>query len=256
MLIDTHAFLGPWPFYPHPPRSGRGLAAQLAAHAVRRAYVSPLGAAFLPEPMPANRELFAAVRRVSVLIPVPVINPALAAWRHHLDACQAAAPISAVRLMPNYHNYSLRRRDLGEFMAEISRRGLHLAVSVRLEDERNRYFGLAVKGVPVGDLAAFLNHHPHHHVLCNGLYKGEIERLAQTCDNFSADLTFAEFLDTIRALRATLPARRIMLGTGTPLLSIAAQIAKLRFARIPAAELAAIGAGNAVKFFERQRKRV
>ena len=248
MLIDTNVFFGSWPFLPHPNRTGRELAAHLAAHGVKTGWVSPLGAAFLPEPMPANRTLFAAVRGMRALIPVPVLNPALATWRDHLDECVDTMAIRAVRVMPTYHHYTLRDRRLPEFMAALRDNGVRLLVSARLEDERNRYFGLTVKGTRVADLAPFLRRFPEHHVLCNGLYKGEIERLAREGANFSADLTFAEFLTTIESLRAALPARRLMVGTGTPLLSTAAQLAKLRDARIPARERAAIGSENARRF--------
>ena len=76
MLLDTNVFLGSWPFLPHPVRTGAELAIHLAAHGVTIGLVSPLGAVFLPEPMSANRALFAAVRGVRSLIPVPVINTA------------------------------------------------------------------------------------------------------------------------------------------------------------------------------------
>ena len=253
MLTDTHAFLGRWPFLPHREQTGSELATHLGEHGIRRALVSPLGAAFLPEPMPANRELFAAVRRVPALVPVPVINPALATWRDHLDECVAAARVTVVRILPNYHNYTLRHPRLVEFMAELTRRRLNLAISVRLEDERNRYHGLTVRGVPAADLAAFLHRHPGHHVLCNGLYKAEIERLARECGNFTADLTFAEFLDTLATLRAVLPVSRIVVGTGTPLLSTAAQLAKLHHSRQPARERAAIGGLSALRFLAPRR---
>jgi len=249
MLIDTHVFLGAWPFLHHPVRTAPALAAHLAAHGIGRALVSPFAAAFLPEPMPANRALFAAVRRTPALVPVPVINPALATWREHLDACLASSPVPVVRLMPAFHHYTLRDRRLDAFMAALAERGVKLAITVRLDDERNRYHSLAVKGVPAADLALFLRRHAAHHVLCNGLYKAEIEHLARECGNFSADLTFAEFLDTLAALRAALPARRLMLGTATPLFSTAAQLAKLHATRQPARERAAVGAGNARRFF-------
>ena len=251
MLIDTNAFLGSWPFLPHPVRTGRELADHLGANGVKLALVSPLGAAFLPEPMPANRALFAAVRGVRALVPIPVINPALAVWRDHLKECLDSMTNRAVRIMPTYHNYTPRDRRLPEFMAALKEHNVRLLVSVRLEDERNRYFGLTVKGTRVADLAAFLRRFPEHHVLCNGLYKGEIERLARECDNFSADLTFAEFLTTVESLRAALPVRRLMVGTGTPLLSTAAQIAKLRCARLPQRERSAIGSENVRRFLAR-----
>ena len=136
-LIDTNVNLGPWPFTPVPDRTGPELAAHLAASGVRRALVSHLGAVFQPEPMVTNRKLFAAVKKTPGLLPVPVINPALANWREQLAECLAAGPIRAVKIFPNYPNYYLGARKLDAFMAAIADAGLRLIVYVRLEDERH-----------------------------------------------------------------------------------------------------------------------
>ena len=54
MLIDANVYLGSWPFAPLPPRTGPQLAAHLRALGIARSLVSPLGAVFQPDPMPAN----------------------------------------------------------------------------------------------------------------------------------------------------------------------------------------------------------
>ena len=76
MLIDANVNLGPWPFTPVPDSTGPQLAAHLKANGIRRALVSHFGAVFLPDPMPANRRLFATVARTPALLPVPILNPA------------------------------------------------------------------------------------------------------------------------------------------------------------------------------------
>lgn len=249
MLIDANASLGSWPFAPLPDRTAAALQAHLARAGIGRALVSHLGAVFLPDPMPANRKLFAAVRRAPALLPVPILNPALAAWREQLAECRAAAPIRAVKILPGYHGYSLRARALGDFMAALAAARLRLILGVRLEDERHAYFALRVRGVPAADLAAFLRRFPAHHVLCAGLSKPEIETLAARCDNFSADIAFAEWLDTLELLLKKIPARRLLLGTNTPLFSARAQADKVRRARLPAKTKSLIGAKNARRLF-------
>ena len=249
-LIDTNVNLGPWPFTPVPDRTGPELAAHLAASGVRRALVSHLGAVFQPEPMVTNRKLFAAVKKTPGLLPVPVINPALANWREQLAECLAAGPIRAVKIFPNYHNYSLGARKLDAFMAAIADAGLRLIVNVRLEDERHKYFALRIKGVPVKQMDAFLARHPQHHVLLSGIYKGEIDKLAPKYKNFSAEIAFCEITNVLEIMLRTFPARRLMLGTCTPLLSTRGNVDKLRCARIPAGAQALIGADNARRFFK------
>lgn len=250
MLIDSNVNLGPWPFTPVRDRTGPELAAHLAASGIRRALVSHLGAVFQPEPMATNRKLFAAVRRTAALLPVPVINPALANWREQLAECRAATLIRAVKIFPNYHNYSLASRRLDPFLDALDEAGLRLVINVRLEDERHRYFALRIKGVPLTQVAAFLQRHPRRHVLFTGLYKPEVEKLAPAHDNFSADVAFCELTNTLERILRKIPAHRLLLGTCTPLLSTYGEVGKLTDARISAAAKKLIGSENARRFFK------
>lgn len=249
-LIDTHAFLGSWPFSLSPALTAAQLAAHLACNGIRRALVSHLGAVFQPDPMPANRALFAALRRMPALVPVPILNPALATWRDHLNRCSAAAmPLRAVLILPNYHRYALTSRRLDIFMSALAEARVKLILNVRFEDERHTYFALRIKGVTVDAIATFLRRFPQHHVLCAGLYHSEIERLAAQCKNFSADISFAEAMTTLESLRDKIPAQRLMYGSCAPLLSVPAQVAKIRHARLPARQLGLVASENARRFF-------
>jgi predicted TIM-barrel fold metal-dependent hydrolase len=249
MLIDANAALGPWPFAPLPERTAPRLVAHLKANGIGRALVSHLGAVFLPEPMPANRALFAAVRRTPALLPVPILNPALASWREHLTTCLAAAPLRAVKILPVHHNYSLRLPALADFLAALESAKIRLIIGTRLEDERHRYHALNIKGLPVAAIAAFLTRFPKTHVVLSGLYKPEIEQLAATHANFSADIAFAEWLRTLEILTKKIPARRLLLGTHTPLFETRAQVDKLRLAKISKRSATLIASENAVRLF-------
>ena len=250
MLIDTNANLGPWPFSPLPDYTGPQLATHLAASGIRRALVSHLGAVFLPDPMPANRRLFAAVKRTPALLPVPILNPALRTWPEQLAECRAAAPIRAVKILPNYHNYTLKTRALDEFMAALAAAKLKLILNVRLEDERHKYFALRMKGVPMTAIGGFLRRFPDHHVLLTGIYKPELEKLAPDHTNFSADIAFCEWINTLELLLKKIPANRLMLGTCTPLLSTRAETDQLVRSRVPARTKKLIGSVNARRFFK------
>ncbi len=252
MLIDTNVHLGSWPFSPIPDRTGPELAAHLAASGIRRALVSHLGAVFLPEPMPANRQLFAAVRRTPGLLPVPVINLALANWREQLEECRAAAEIRAVKIMPNFHNYRLGDARVADFMAALAAARLKLMLNFRVEDERHKYFALKMKGVPLPDVIAFLQRFPTHHVLLTGAYWSQEVRPLVTKHldlNYSIEIAFCETFKTLETMLGSIPARRLLLGTNTPLLSTRGQVDKLRCAMIPAKAKALIGSENARRFF-------
>jgi predicted TIM-barrel fold metal-dependent hydrolase len=249
MLIDAHAHLGSWPFTLVAERKPAALVAELRDHGIRQAIVGHLGAVLAPEPGPANRELFRAVQASPGLTPLPTINPLLANWREELDACASSAAINAVKIVPNYHNYSLAARPLGDFIGALRQRKLRLVIQTRLEDERHRYFALRIKGVPVPQLALFLQKFPNCSPLILGLYLPEIRELAHYAANFSIDTAFAEWEETMVDLLQVLPARQILFGSHTPLHSTSAQVAKLRLARIRASARNAIGTQNAQRFF-------
>lgn len=248
MLIDVNAYLGHWPFSAAPRRRPGEFAEHLARSGIKRAVVSPLDAVLAPEPMTANAYLFDAARHIRAFAPLPIVNPALANWREQLEACRVAGA-RAVRILPNYHNYRLRNARLAEFMDALAAAKLQLVLTVRLEDERQRYFALNIRGVPVAELTEFLQRFPKHHVLCTGLSLGETTLLAAKADNFSIDLAYVEHNELAPRLRQLLPARRVMFGTLAPMLSPEAQRAKLTTDYFTAAERARIGVANAREFF-------
>jgi len=249
VLIDSNVHLGTWPFAPLPEYTAGKLVAHLSSQTIGHSLVSHLGAVFLPDPMPANRKLFKAVKSYSAFTPVPVINPTLATWREHLETCLSAAPIRAVKIFPNYHNYRLTDRRLDQFVAALDEAKLKLILNVRLADERTQYFALRIKGIPPSQIASFLLRFAEHHPLLTGIYRPELKQLAGQCENFSADIAFCEWRNTIADLLTVLPPHRLLLGTCSPLLSTRAQVDKLRLAGISAKAKTLIGSINAKRFF-------
>ncbi|MEZ5414046.1 MAG: hypothetical protein R3F03_07000 [Opitutaceae bacterium] len=248
-MIDANTYLGSWPFTLTPNRTPAQFVRHLADSGIKRALVSHFDAVFQPDPMPANRKLFAAVKRTPSLIPIPIINLRLANWREQLAECQAAK-VHAVKLTPNFHNYTLAAPAVADFVAALVKTKLKLVINVRFEDERHRYFGLKVVGLPVADLKAFLKAYPKVNPLITGIYRPELKELAKAAKNFSADISFCEWHNTLADLLPSIPASRLMLGTCTPMLSTRGEVEKLRCANIPAQAKERIGSTNAAKFFK------
>jgi hypothetical protein len=249
--FDANTWTGRWPFAFVEEHNPRSLAAHLRAHGIARALVSPLDAVFAPEPGPANYQLLRATEGVAALVPVPVINPALGNWREELSACAADARVRAVRLLPRYHNYRLGAAVVNELVAELTRLKLRLIVQVRLIDERHEFHAMNLKPVPVAELQAFLRQHRKLPVLASGLLRAEILPLAPKHPNLLADLSFAEWHDTIPHLLAKVPAKQLAFASHTPFLVTAAARAKLDRAETPAGQRAAVAARNLDKFLSR-----
>lgn len=246
--FDANTWVGRWPFAFLEAHTPRSLAAHLAAHGIGRALVSPLDAVFSPEPGPANRALLRSTRSEEKLVPVPVINPALANWREELAACAADPRVRAIRLLPPYHGYRLASRAAGEFTRELARRRLRLIVQIRLIDERHEWHAMTIKPVSAADLGEFVGRHPGLPVLAGGLLRHEIRSLLPQHRNLLADLSWAEWHDTVPHLLALVPARQLCFASHTPFLVTAAARAKLESAGTGATKLAAIAAGNLDRF--------
>ncbi len=250
-FFDTSTWIGRWPFSFAPAHTPRSLAAHLQRHGITRALVSPLDAVFAPAPQPANRALLATTHRNRVLIPVPVINPALATWREDVAEIAADRRVRAVRLLPNYHNYSLSAPAVDELIAALAKHRLRLIVQMQLIDHRHEFHALTIKPVPTADLATLLRRHRTLPVLASGLLRPDLTKLARRHANLLADLSFAEWHDTMEHLRVRVPAHQLVFASHTPFLITAAARAKLDTSTLPASERANIAAGNLRRFLGR-----
>lgn len=247
--FDANTWIGRWPFSFADSPTPRSLAAHLVRHGIARALVSPLDAVFAPAPQPANRALLADTRGIRALVPVPVINPALAGWREDLAEVAADPRVRAVRLLPNYHNYLLGAACVDELLAALARRRLRPIVQVQLIDQRHEYHAMALKPVPAADLAALLKRH-RRPLLASGLMRPDLLKLAPKHPHLLADLSFAEWHDTMEHLRARVSARQLAFASHTPFLITAAARAKLDRSTLPAAERVAIASANLRRFLQ------
>lgn len=247
-FFDANTWTGRWPFSFADAHTPRSLAAHLKRHGIGRALVSPLDAVFAPAPQPANLALLAATRRQPGLVPVPVLNPALAGWRDDLAEIAADPRVRAVRLLPNYHDYRLDNPAVDALIAALQRRGLRLIIQMQLIDHRHEHHALTIKPVPAAGLAALLRRHRRLPVLAGGLLRPDLLQLAPRHPHLLADLSFAEWHDTMEHLLARVPVRQLAFASHTPLLITAAARAKLDTSMLRTAARNAIAAANLQRF--------
>jgi len=246
--FDASTWIGRWPFSFAEAHTPHSLAAHLKKHGIGRALASTIDAVFAPAPQPANRALLAATRAFRTLIPVPVINPALASWRDDLAEVAHDRRVRAVRLLPNYHGYRLDLPAVDDLIAALRRHRLRLIVQMQLIDARHEYHALTIKPVPADDLAALLRRQRTLPLLASGLLRPDLMKLARRHANLLADLSFAEWHDTMEHLTARVPARQLAFASHTPFLITAAARAKLDSSTLPASQRTPISAGNLQRF--------
>ncbi len=246
--FDANTWIGSWPFSFQRAHTARSLEGALRSHRITRALVSSLACVFAPDPAPGNRALLASTRGFPGLQPVPVVNPSLGSWREDVDRLLEDPRVRAIRILPAYHGYRLRLAAAGDLLELLEDRGRRLIVSARLIDERHEYHALRIKPVPTADLDGFLSQYPRVPVLVSGLLRPDIFTLAKTHPQLLADLSFAEWHETMRHLTSRVPARQLVFASHTPFLITAAAPAKFDGTALPKRVLQSIAIRNLESF--------
>jgi uncharacterized protein len=244
MIIDVNTALGHWPFQKFALNSAAKLARHLKSVGIGQALVSSTDAILYPDPAVCNAELFKAVRGHPMLSPVPTVNPALSNWRPIVSA----GKVNAVRIVPNYHCYSLTDCALTDLMQALAERKTPLMIQMRVDDERNQYPLMQVAGVAREAVIRFANRFPDMPIICLCAYFGEARELVQNTANVSVDLSFIETFRTLSTLLEQIPAERVLFGSHAPFLYTRSALMKLEaIAGMPAAHQA-IAHANAARF--------
>ena len=248
--VDAHAYVGPWAFRYLTSTEPDALLRRLDRAGVERALVSATEAITFKDPQPANRLLAGRVRgREDRLLPVASLNPRLVGWEQDWQECLADLSPVALRLHPSYHGYSPTDGEARRLIDAATADGRPVLLVVRIEDERVHHPLARVAAVPIEDVAVALRASPGANFVLSGIRLAEVKALvarAPDAANYAVEISHLQHpLDALEGLRALLPADRIWLGTGAPLLMPEAAIYKVAMARLPDSEKAAILGGNA-----------
>jgi hypothetical protein len=244
VIIDCNVSFGHWPFARFAQDTPTRLAAHLAREGIRCALVSSADANLFPEPEACNTQLRRLLRPFPNLLSVPVATPRVSSWRTIL----ATPGIRAVKLVPNYHNYSLRDSRARALCQEAAQRKLPLLVQMRFEDERSHYELMKVPGVPVGEIEALASALGGLTIVALGAYLAEAAELAAV-PNVYVDISFAETLDTLARLSAKVPIQKILFGSHTPLHYTRSAVAKLACTALGAQDREEVAWKNAARIF-------
>jgi len=249
MLIDVNVSFGNWPFQTFLQDSVVKLSKHLKSEGISLALVSSIETALYPDPDIYNKSLFKKLKPYSNLIPVTVINPALSDWKERYEEYINSWKVRAIKIFPNYHNYSLSSKFVDDFMNELfKRKNTVLIVQMRLEDERNQYPLLKVAEVDYKKIIKLANRFPGILIICLCSHFREAIFLVKETKNIYVDISFIETLNTVfktnTALLKEIPASRILFGSHTPFLYTRSAVMKIKSAEIFKKDLNAITFNN------------
>jgi hypothetical protein len=254
-LIDINVSYGTWPFQQFPHGSLTELARHLRSQGIVQTFVSHLGGVFDPDAEPFNLSLIQAATEFNaaesdaeklVVHPVPVINPVFPGWEDHLDECRSISAIRAVKIYPTYHNYSLATSEfIPPFLDYVERKGLRLLMVMRLEDERTRYHGLNVVGVPVDDVVVFGRQNPEIRFACLNAYLPEAKQIGAETGQVAFDTSFIDWMFPLEELLEHVELENVYFGSHSPFLYTKANVLKLMQSRLAEVDRSRIGSRNA-----------
>jgi len=251
MITDVNLSLGQWPFQRFEIETPRQLAAHLRKHGIGEGWVCAVDSVLHPDPDVYDAELFRRLRGIRSLQFVKTVNPTLPNWRDSLRAWVGEKGVRAIKIYPNYHQYSLKDPCARELAAELRRLRLPLLIAMRLEDERGHHPLMKVPGVPWEDVVSLARAFPRVPVVALCAYFREARALTAGSRNLYVDLSFMEAMDTLKMAVGAMPARQILFGSHTPFFYTRAEVMKLSLANVGCRAWRLIARENARRAFRR-----
>lgn len=245
MIFDVNTAVGRWPFCEAQSVTPARLASLLKQAGVDRALTSSLEAVFHEDPNEDNRRLFRQLRGNKRLLAVPVINPRLADWAERL--AEWTPKTLAVKILPAYHAFSLADANVVGMAAALAKAGRALLVQVRMEDERTQAWAFRVPPVPVADVVALAKRFPRLKLVALSTYTGEAIDLLKQTPGVRVDVAMLDGMDVVGKLvkKHRAAARRLLLGSHSPLQYTQAAVLKVQTAQIAERVREAIGGQSA-----------
>lgn len=177
MIYDANAWIGHWPFRSLPERTAADLLRRMDKLDIAKALVANLNGLMYKDAHEANHELAKEIaRHRDRLFPCALANPAYDGWKRDLKQCREEFGMAAVRLAPDYHNYSLAGPEAKELVAEALALKMVPAVVWRVVDPRGRHRLDPGEEAKPEDVAALTAEFPKARFLMNN-FPGPVEAL-------------------------------------------------------------------------------
>jgi hypothetical protein len=140
MIYDADMWIGHWPFQALPYCSATDLLRQMDVHGIEKGLVGSLHGLFYKDSHEANRELARELKhRRDRLVPCAALNPTYYGWQEDLKQCCEEFGMPVLRLVPDYHGYSLSDDVAAEITEAAHGLKMRVALVGRIVDPRGRH---------------------------------------------------------------------------------------------------------------------
>lgn len=178
MIIDANAYCGHWPFRRLSHAGAAGLSALMQRTGTDQALVSPIAAAFYRDCLSAMEEMLDDPGwdggRMS---PLASVNPAFPGWRADLRTMVEQLGCRALRLLSNYHGYSLFDDQAQQLVTQAMEWNLPVIITIRMQDERSHHWHMLVNPVSLDEVRFLLRQHPEGRYMLSNITWAEVRAL-------------------------------------------------------------------------------
>lgn len=246
-IVDTHVYVGRWPFRRLRADEPAALVEHLGKHHVVEAWAGSFEALLHDDMAGVNERLAETCREHTLLRPVGCVNPMLPDWEEELRRCHEQYDVAAIRLHPNYHRYNLGDEVFARLIKAAEERGLLVQIAALMEDIRTHHPLMVVPNVDLRPLAAQLKATPKLRVqVLNGLSVATAAAIGGLKDMPNVHFDFA-WLDAIRCVEdliGLVGVERICFGSYSPMLYFESAVLKMRESMLPPDAIRAICTEN------------
>lgn len=252
MMIDVNVNLSRWPFRRLPCDTHDRLTLKLHQHDVVQAWVSSFDAVLHRDLGGVNLRLAEACKESGnvQLVPFGTVNPMSPDWHEDLRRCHEDYRMPGIRLLPNYHDYSLENTAVAELFQLAENRGLVVQVAFRMEDPRTQHPRLQVPDVDPAALPTLAGRHPRLKlVLLNwqpAVTGTPLKQLA-AAPNVFFDIAMCEGVGGVGSLLETVSVERVLFGSYFPFFNLESSLLKIRESPLTPEQIKAITHENATR---------
>jgi predicted TIM-barrel fold metal-dependent hydrolase len=140
MLIDVNSYIGHWPFRRLKGNTCEEQIARMNQYGIQTSVLFNLNGIFYKNVQSANEELYEAVQSKAEykkrFVPFATINPIYSGWKRDFEDSVNKLGMKGIRLYPLYHGYELTNPACIELAQMAQKRGLPIAMSLRMVDSR------------------------------------------------------------------------------------------------------------------------
>jgi predicted TIM-barrel fold metal-dependent hydrolase len=246
--IDCSVWSGNWPFYYLRYGKLELLKERLTGYNITKAFVSPIEAILEQDTARANKNLLESIDNMKdeFFSPVPVIDLSYPNWEEAIEIASNSQNVKMIKLLPNYHIYSLDEDNLGKLVEYTMKYNLVISIQVRIEDARRQYPLMKVSDVDIIQDIKVLSYFPKQTFVISNGYLNEVEQVLYSLDNnVYVDISSAEKQDVLTYLCKKYGSERLIFSTHCGFYCPEGNIFKLAYSGLDEDSLERVAYSNA-----------